>query len=630
MNELNFHSVREQIIKKFIASELLDEGVFPSLEYICAVYVSEFGGNLSDSSLLASTDSINEDETASVKKFNKIAKLTEIDIHTLIKFVQYLDMYTNNQFTECEARVNKLLSEIKDLSSRVKAISFAKEYDSGHNSIKSIDFLNDLLTEESTAIVNAESNTITVSPVTSLSYVQKDNASEANYLTTKVSAPIVRTSVLKPRTGEFEIERNSFADKLIDGNEDTEWVLNISTPNHFTSEVIVGVSFTFEKPLSMSEFSYSLGSNTDSSMYQASLYTLKDGAEVMLVDYKQMSNITNFLFEEQLISHLILKIKTNIKISGKYKFVGREVKFSATSYSNSSTVITKEIEKDPFNFIGLYANEEIPESCSIEYFVKLYINGAWSEFTPIVPINREPKNYSGRIIKSTVPQATTYSALTSDFLGSSQVVHPFNYQKNMALTPVLTDNPDDIYDLENTFLLRNLNKFVVNSDSPNIMSGYFWLTEAREIDFRNYPVYIAGKFIDSIKELPAGKHKISFQNIDLAQEYYSYFDSIKSTTLYYCSYIAKYVPSPIFLNVAEDNNYLIYTYGEYEDSGTKYAFFVKDLREIREDHLYEDIILAAQPELLSTEKASKLQLKAVLNGFNHSTPVIKQLILKMG
>jgi hypothetical protein len=289
-----------------------------------------------------------------------------------------------------------------------------------------------------------------------------------------------------------------------------------------------------------------------------------------------------------------------------YSFYGKELIVDSCDFSGTETVVTKGFEPaNKFNIIGLKTDSIIANGCSIDYFVSWRILGQWSEYSKI-----DPNNYLSVLPNEELQKSTHRIDFT--------YLHPYNSGNNICYSYTSVLEPQ--LNLYKSKIIRNLGNFSEDAEQSPIC--YFHLDTVKAIDFAVIPGYIDGEYVSSLKNIGGGIHKFILKNkndISLCSSY------LTSNEIIFGSHLASYINPMEFVNIAEDDNYKLFTIQKVTDKYGSPVFTTIAKRIIANER-----IQFLKQVITTPNAAEAIKVKSLLTGTGGFTPILKNIKIKIG
>lgn len=593
--------IKERIIKDFIAVELLDNAIYPTLDAICRVFLSEYRDAQTFNTLLNNSHYI-VDKIASSKKFQQIYDYTRLDITILYKFVDTLTETLRTQKILIQNKVDSMLNKLGILQQKAEALIASIDNVDTDFEIYNEDFssLSKIDTAGSTAEINTQLKHVTsyADPKLSTMYYAKD----------KIDS--ITVSCLNP------VSIHSGGDSttlLYDGNEDTVWSYNVELVKISSDNGEILLHVKLKEDIALNRIML-----ISQNPYKASLLMIKDNSWSEVIPYTDYVNSIDFQFPTITINQFIVKL-TNITgdTSGttkKFLFNINDIQFSELIFAPNS--ILKTLEHTPskaFSVLGVFADETLPEGCDMSYNISVYKNNSWVTTTDVKPVNRDGIDFT-KFISVSNTEAPTISSHNIDMY----YIHPYNSNVNNLYHKEL--NSISNVDFSKTKILRDIGNFKTDR---HLYSCYFYLTAETELSFKN--VWVDKVLIESKTKFSAGLHYLLCSTVATR---FVCTDILETKSIYFGSEIAQYVDPTVFLNIAEDDNYKVFTFAlvQYTLQGAPASFYVPMLKALP---VADEEIVFMQHNL-SSQSATKFKVTVQLTGFNNNTAILKNLKIKTG
>jgi len=609
-----FKDIRENIIKSFIARELLDETIYPSLEMICAIFIDEYKDVDANSSFIKDRMFVEDGQVASLTWFNELVDKTQLDIITIYAFVDYLYDYTIKSNTLAKNKISSLLTSIKLLYSDIRQIELAKST-VGVNVVLSDSFTNGDNIDPDNSDANIDFNTGCVS-------------SKRIYDITRIvdNSKILSISQASVTQGYINFGSpiaNQPESLLFSGGK---WIAEYNMPVGFSNNIEVKLSILLTEQTYVNKINLTI-ENINGAYIK--VMALVDGIYKIVKDYAIYNGAADVSFDTISTNNILLFFKTDKNLSidntstvGKYyKIVGSNLQLSYFTYASKSILTTEEvISNTPFSNIMLTTNQTDAENSSIDYFVSWYSNSVWSAWAPISPYNSI--DGTGTIIDVLSSPAQIFLDQTDgnvDFGSDLDVTHPYIYGYNYATN--YTEDSLNFISVIQPKLLRNLGSCKV---SDNI--GECWIAVAQDgvaIDFSVCKGYIDSEFIDNKTTLNKGVYNFKFNVNDGIDNYTAYLLSIDN--IYIGTHLSSFISPELYINIVEDNDLNKFTFVNI--GGAPTAIFKND-----SINILTEKFLVIKYDIDSNDLNSlptKLQLMAKFNSDNINTSKLYDMQIKV-
>lgn len=597
---MNLSSIREDVIKEFIAQELLDDGVFPTIALVCAIALRDYKDTEVFKSFLTDSLFINNEDPARATLFNDTSKKASIDIATLYRFIDFLLTRISDQQAVLRQKLHQMTVIIKQLIDKSNGLLLLNEDTVALHDIFTEDFssLANINMAETTALVNTGEQNVTV---------RHASASDLHI------SELIDSSSISCATARYISIINPIGhslSKLYDTAEDTISITEIEMPSDHIGNVEFWIKIKFKEQLSFNNLVFKMKEGSSAGGYEASLDALVGESWKTIQEFDSYTSKIDMSFDPITSKEIIIKILVgdygNIGSSLVYTLFGKDIQINWVDASVTEIMQLNPITFNaPFSVIGLRDDSVIPDNCTIDYFASWKIQSTWSDFVQIDSVN-----YTN-VLAEEVQQFSQY---TIDLT----YLHPYNAGSNNCLSYSSVSVP--LWDIHKSKLLRNLNKF--NTNDPQILSCVLNVKETTYLDFSIIPGYLNGDYVDTALDVPKGIHRFHFTE-KLAQDVYILYLQSKNVT--FGSYLADYISPEVFANIAENDNYSVYTILLVNDSGGSPVYTIM-IKNINEDEITE--LISYTP--VSTNIADELIIKAELTGFDQNKPILNSIKIKVG
>ena len=584
---MNLSKIRETELKKLALVRLLKEGLSPELETVCAEILDLY--NAASGSII---DNAEIKDELKYSQFNLTKEMATADIRSAYTALETLILEIRTKALNSEALIESLNLKLKKLEKHVKDLLFSLDLSDGEI---------DVFTETFNSLENIDSDNTTANVNTKAGIVYGAFFSAGH---TNVDAHEAIDSI------DFDIVSNGYTgltvypeygiDKLYDSLSDTQWKLDVKSSKAEPQELLIYIDLKEATTISRIALLRDRGD-----IYAALFYTDSSGRVNEITSYQKFEGDIVFNFPLLEAKYFIIKLKSTSSSfqSGVYthSFNGREIEISLGGHTGLSSLLSVETAVNPFSRISLDADEFIDDDCSIDYYLRWTVdNSTWSDFVNIVPKNRIPIDIDRYLTVFSSASPVSHACLV-DYT----YVHPYNSGSNIFLNYPHVGMPD--YDFTRTKIIRSMDS--TKQLGNNLYQCYFYLSAAETIDFSLLPGYVDGAHLAEAALLSAGIHK-----------FISGVEDVSSLFTYFGGFLCDYVPELSFINIAENNNYSLFSMIK---DGANYIPIVKEI-----DGYPDEDFLFISYDAQTASKALKFQYKIDITGFNEKTPSINKLKIK--
>ncbi len=546
-------NIRETVIKSFITQELLDESVYPSLDLVCAILMRDYKNYNIASSLLLGTDGVSGNDSASKSYMKDLLKRIKIDIKTLYLFADYLNDYIETANTVAANKISALNFAINDLLVQIKELSL----------------INENINQDVTILTDNFDNTTKIDSTKTDAYIDLNSktvsAKDIYGVGLKSILPILNTSSVSEAmvTYGYLYAHSQIGFEAPQIASNNGWLYKIVMPVSYNSYVEAAINIGFNSVIDISRLRFLF---TDNGKYKVKLTALINGTYTVVSDFADFQEVCDISFNPIKTNLLILNVRayTNYGIdfsTGRngnlYKIAIKNLQYTYQQYADVSYLYTADLDAGKqFSTIGLWADESIPIGTGIKYEYSSFLNNIWSNYIPIEPYNRVKIDYSKyQSVFAAFPQVST--AATVDFTKT----HAYLFGQNIATTATI-DSLSFLRQL-NPLILRNLGGIKIESVASNLASVVLYVNGSTTIDFSRNPGYIISNgystYVTGNFTLQPGIYQFKF-TYSGSTELYKAFLASYSSSVKFGSHLATYVDPSLFVNVAEDNKYDVFTF----------------------------------------------------------------------
>lgn len=608
---MTLKDIREKTIKEYITKNLLDESIYPTLEKVCAILIKDYGDSNVNSSLILDKHFVDINEPASASKINDIISRSKLDIDTVYNFIDYLEQQILLSSRIIERKISSLTRKASILEQKAKSLLISNEDVNQNINVIDESFIN-------SENINLNNTNVNIDYGNGYIYSKYDKSNTNNYLDVKSIFSTVLTkgyTFYRPYGGhgiEKAYDKSNIA-----------WIQRVGMPASYNKNVEVSLKIELNKKYQSSRLFIDLGNTI---RYKIKVVARKDGQFITVSDYAYYTGYADINFSPVEIDYIVINISTSQHFSigktGKeYRVSIKEIYIGNPSFAKISSLESNQHTVSPFSTIGLYTEQYTPTNTNISYMVS-WENNEWH--------NIEPYNIGNIDFNKYISVLTEYGQTKEDITIDFTKRHPYIYDTN--LTTSYTESSINYLGILNPKILRNLGGFSINEDKESIFETNLYITQTTKLNCYKYPAYINGSKTEESIDLEPGFYAFKFNTSNNFEAYKEYLDSLTSSTFYYGSHIAVYKPQEIFINIAENNNYNIFT---FLDINSEYVATLKSLgTEVISDSTYDkesmlviknDINQATIDGLPTT-----IKLKAILESDEHSTPILYGYKIKLG
>jgi len=610
---MKLKEIREKIIKGFIAKELLEDSVYPSLELICSILLRDYQGLDVGSTLLNDRHLVHEGEPASISKFEEIQKYVDIDIRTLYSFVDYVEDYLNISTRSALSKINALVRKSKTLEGRAKALL-----------LKNADEFQD------TEIIEVPFNT---AELIDLAKSDADIDFGNQYVTSKTRSGLALHSlsndvdeilVTPLSRGYLSFKSPSGRDESnIISDNSTPWIHNVVMSPSYHGSVSLSVKLKLNKNKDISRLFFGF---QDTSSYYVSISAAIDGEFRTISDEALYTGYADISFQPVNVSYIVLTIKNSQHHSvvsnpnGRlFRFSINELRAGLHEYADRSTLQTTQIiPQGKFSQMSLSVDWDIPESTDI----KMYGSIDGVNFSELVPLESRKID-----LPKSLSVTDTFSLIQHDKAVDFTKAHPYIAGQNIATTCKYA-SLIDVSKIDPK-ILRNLGGFKIESEENSLVSCVLYVNADNiEFDFETYPAHFDGTFKTSKQTLTKGFHTIKFNKGSGVNGYKAYLDSLVASTFNYGSHLASECDTSLFVNVTDDKNYEKFSFVEID---SEYVAVIKMLQaNVVTDHSPEaEQMLLVEKDFNTADLKSSLYIKAVFISDNYQAPKLNAFKIKV-
>lgn len=605
---MTIKNIREEVIKEFIAAELLDDNVFPTLDLVCAIALRDYKNTDVFASILHENLSIEYGEPASISKFNQIIKNTDIDINTLYRFIDFLSHRITDQKFSIQQKLNSVSIALKNLNQKIHGLILLNEDSTNISNTYVIDFskLDDIDLEQTTALIDTSKKEVSIK--------------NKNLLGSNNTAFIktIDATCVTPRYIRFSNLTGHPIQKLYDGNEDTMGIYEVLMPPTHKGYVDIRIKVVFAELVSFNHVYLKMQPTNTVERFEASVMAYIDNSWKTISDYQLYDSNIDTTFDVISTKDLVVNIRLgsyNVSAEGLvYRFFGKELVIDTVNYDGTEIVMTKDLAFSPkFNVIGLRADAIIPENCSVDHYVSYtlsWMNGNVLELFISDFIKIDSSNYL-KILSNEQSILSTHGV-------DLTYTHPYNYGKNITFS--YTSDLFPSLNLSTSKLIRNIDNFGIDQDQNNFC--YFYLYDEQNIDFNSIPGFLDGELVEVSQKVTPGIHKFYLLDKNNTGIYQAYFNE---NDIIFGSYVSSYLDPQEFINIAEDDDYTWFTIIKAKDlnNNDKYIVIAKEIS-------ITEFMGFVQQQITIDPRAIDLKVKSVLKGNGEQTPIIKNIKIKVG
>lgn len=615
MNEIK--NIKEQVLKSFIAKELLDQSVYPTLELICAELLNNYSGLDALRTMLEDRHLIQQGEIARYDKYNEIQKFSYIDIHTLYRFVDYLEEYFTEAQRGSEQKITALSRVIKALQAEMEALHLANE-DVNSGEVKVIDF----------------SKSSQIDKVNSSAFIDYDNQFakaplENTSLPVSLSGKVydIQVTPITPGYVSFQEVLGKSRFKMFDGLSNTSSRFTYSMPSGYSGYTEISIKFKLDKPHSFNNLYLDFSSTSTPVKYMIAATAKVNGVYQRLSDYQPYTQTANISFSNVLSDFIILNIRSyngSLDLNGNtsFSFEVHEMNIGKENYVRVSDIESAEFITDkPFTVITLYADEQIPSGTDISYEIEWKDSKDATHVNSIVPYTR------GQIDLDTIVSVFENSKSIGEVRHIDLTIsHEYIYGSNFGTDHSITEDEFNSLDKLDLKLIRAKGGILVDQNNSNLASVVIYLSESKTIDFTGFGGFIDNNAATGKVDLTPGFHTFKFNTNGGLTQYKAFFDSLNVN---YGACLAEYQLPVDFINRVEDNNYSCFTLVKI---GSEYQVLVKAIGgEISYDKLWhQEEILPISTDLTDATFGTSVKVRATLSAQADITPVLKEIKIKLG